>query len=317
MRIVFAGTPDFAAQHLAALIAADNLDVVAVYTQPDRPAGRGKKLQPSAVKSLALEHNLAVEQPVNFKADEAVATLAAYNADIMVVVAYGLLLPQVVLDTPRLGCINVHGSLLPRWRGAAPIQRSIWAGDTITGVTIMQMDAGLDTGPMLSKVELAIAADDTSASIYNKLAALGPTALVDALHKLANGELTGEAQNDSEATYAKKLSKEEAAIDWHTDAEFIERCIRAFNPWPGTEFYCGDQRIKVWQAQVLANTDNSSAAPGTVIAASKDGIDIQCGSGVLRLLSLQTPGKKPMPCQDILNGRSHWFTVGELIGANA
>lgn len=317
MRIVFAGTPDFAAQHLAALIAADNLDVVAVYTQPDRPAGRGKKLQPSAVKSLALEHNLAVEQPVNFKADSAVATLAAYNADIMVVVAYGLLLPQVVLDTPRLGCVNVHGSLLPRWRGAAPIQRSIWAGDTVTGVTIMQMDAGLDTGPMLSKVELPIEADDTSATIYTKLAALGPTALVDALHKLANGELTGEAQNDDDATYAKKLSKDEAAIDWLTDASFIERCIRAFNPWPGTEFYCGDQRIKVWQAQVLADVSNTTTAPGTVIAASKDGIDIQCGNGILRLLLLQTPGKKPMPCQDILNGRSHWFTVGELIGANA
>lgn len=317
MRIVFAGTPDFAAQHLAALIAAENLNVVAVYTQPDRPAGRGKKLQPSAVKLLAQEHDLAVEQPVNFKAADAVATLAAYNADIMVVVAYGLLLPQIVLDTPRLGCINVHGSLLPRWRGAAPIQRAVWAGDTVTGVTIMQMDAGLDTGPMLSKVELAIEADDTSASIYNKLAAIGPSALVDALTKLAKGELTGEVQNDSDATYAKKLSKEEAAIDWHSDAAFIERCIRAFNPWPGTEFYCGDQRIKVWQAQALTDTGYASAPPGKVLAANKDGIDIQCGHGVLRLLSLQTPGKKPMPCQDILNGRSHWFTVGELIGANA
>lgn len=317
MRIVFAGTPDFAAQHLAALIAAENFNVVAVYTQPDRPAGRGKKLQPSAVKSLALDHDLPVEQPINFKASDAVAILAAYNADIMVVVAYGLLLPQVVLDTPRLGCVNVHGSLLPRWRGAAPIQRAIWAGDTVTGVTIMQMDAGLDTGPMLSKVELPIAADDTSATLYHKLAAIGPTALVDTLKKLAKGELTGEVQNDSDATYAKKLSKEEAAIDWHSDATFIERCIRAFNPWPGTEFYCGDQRIKVWQAQALANAGKTLAPPGTVLAANKDGIDIQCGNGVLRLLSLQTPGKKPMPCQDILNARSHWFAVGELIGANA
>lgn len=319
MRIVFAGTPDFAAKHLAALIAANNLDVVAVYTQPDRPAGRGKKLQPSAVKSLALAHNLPVEQPVNFKSEDAVATLTAYNADVMVVVAYGLLLPQVVLDTPRLGCINVHGSLLPRWRGAAPIQRAIWAGDTVTGVTIMQMDAGLDTGPMLSRVELPIQTDDTSASIYEKLATIGPEALVDALNKLSAGLLSPEAQSDSEATYAKKLSKEEATIDWQNEAAFIERCIRAFNPWPGTEFYAGEHRVKVWQARVLTAdlVTESPAKAGIVLAANKDGIDIQCGEGVLRLLSLQPPGKKPMACQDLLNSRSHWFTVGQLIGANA
>jgi len=291
------------------------LEVVAAYTQPDRPAGRGKKLQPSAVKSLALEHAIPVEQPQNFKSEDALATLAAYNADVMVVVAYGLLLPQAVLDTPKLGCINVHGSLLPRWRGAAPIQRAIWAGDTETGVTIMQMDAGLDTGPMLMKTTLPISATDTSASLYNKLAGIGPSTLVAALHQLAKGELPATRQDDSAANYAKKLSKDEAAIDWQQDADFIERCIRAFNPWPGTEFYCGEHRVKVWQAEVLATT--SDAPAGTVLAASKDGIDIQCGTNVLRLLQLQPPGKKPMSCQDILNSRRHWFTPDLLVGAQA
>lgn len=315
MRIIFAGTPDFAAQHLAALVADKSLEVVAAYTQPDRPAGRGKRLQPSAVKSLALDHAIPVEQPVNFKSEDALAALAAYKADVMVVVAYGLLLPQAVLDTPKLGCINVHGSLLPRWRGAAPIQRAIWAGDTETGVTIMQMDAGLDTGPMLMKAALPITPEDTSASLYKKLADIGPSTLVASLHALAAGELTANIQHDPDATYAKKLNKAEAAIDWQQDAAFIERCIRAFNPWPGTEFYCGEHRVKVWQAHVVPST--SDAPAGTVIAASKDGIDIQCGTDTLRLIMLQPPGKKPMSSQDLLNSRRHWFTPGLPLGAEA
>lgn len=312
MRIVFAGTPDFAAQHLAALLKQECFDVVAAYTQPDRPAGRGKKLQHSAVKTLALEHHIAVEQPLNFKESETSATLAAYQADVMVVVAYGLLLPQNVLDTPRLGCINVHGSLLPRWRGAAPIQRALWAGDSKTGITIMQMDAGLDTGAMLHKVSLPITTSDTSSSLYNKLAQLGPLALIDTLKQLEQGTLIAEAQDNAAATYAHKLSKEEGTIQWQEPADFIERCIRAFQPWPSSVFYCEQQAVKVLQAQVLKT--NTTAPAGTVLAASKDGIDIQCGEGVLRLLVLQPPGKKPMACHDLLNSRSHWFRVGQQLG---
>ncbi len=229
LRIVFAGTPDFAARHLAALLSSEH-EVIAVYTQPDRPASRGKKLTASPVKTIALEHDIPVYQPENFKSDEAKQELADLNADIMVVVAYGLLLPQVVLDTPKLGCINVHGSILPRWRGAAPIQRSIWAGDAETGVTIMQMDIGLDTGDMLKIATLPIEASDTSASMYEKLAGLGPDALIDCLADIATGKVEPVKQDDELANYAKKLSKEEARIDWNDDAAHIERCVRAFNP---------------------------------------------------------------------------------------
>lgn len=313
MRVIFAGTPDFAARHLSALLAHKNIEVVATYTQPDRPAGRGKKLQPSAVKSLALSHNIPVEQPPSLKSESALQQLANYKADVMVVVAYGLLLPQAVLDTPKFGCVNVHGSLLPRWRGAAPIQRAIWAGDKVTGITIMQMDAGLDTGPMLHKVELPITTTDTSASLYEKLAELGPPALLHTLLALENGSVQSEIQDNALATYAAKLSKDEALIDWQQPADFIERCIRAFNPWPGTEFFVDDQRVKVLDA--LVDAPQQSKPAGTILEASKQGILIQCGEGsVLRLLSLQPAGKKPMQCQDLLNARSHWFNVGSLIG---
>lgn len=313
MRVIFAGTPDFAARHLDALLQDERFEVVAVYTQPDRPAGRGKKLQPSAVKQRALASQIPVEQPERLKDPEAQQRLAQYQADIMVVVAYGLLLPQVVLDIPKRGCVNVHGSLLPRWRGAAPIQRAIWAGDRETGVTIMQMDAGLDTGPMLSKVTVPISNEDTSASLYEKLAQLGPQALIESLLEIAAGTSRSEAQDDSQATYAKKLSKEEALIDWQQSALFIERCIRAFNPWPGTEFYVSEHRIKVWHA--IAEQSLSNQTPGTILAADKQGILVQCGDQTtLRLLSLQPPGKKPMTCQDILNARSSWFEKGTLLG---
>lgn len=311
MKIIFAGTPDFAARHLASLLAAKH-QVVAVYTQPDRPAGRGKKLTPSAVKSLALEHDIPVYQPENFKSDDAKQALAELNADLMIVVAYGLLLPQDVLDTPKLGCINVHGSLLPRWRGAAPIQRAIWAGDEATGVTIMQMDIGLDTGAMLHKASLPIAADDTSASMYQKLAELGPQALLDTLDKMAQNQLIAEPQDDNLANYAKKLSKEEAQINWQDNAAFIERCIRAFNPWPCSFFQCEGNNIKVWQSQVTEGT--TDATPGTILSADKQGIQVATGNGILNLLTIQVPGKKAMAVQDVLNAKKEWFAVGKQLG---
>jgi methionyl-tRNA formyltransferase len=310
LRIIFAGTPDFAARHLSALIDSHH-EVIGVYTQPDRPAGRGKKLTASPVKELALEHNIPVFQPENFKSDEAKQELADQNADLMVVVAYGLLLPQAVLDTPRLGCINVHGSILPRWRGAAPIQRSIWAGDAETGVTIMQMDIGLDTGDMLSIATLPIEATDTSASMYNKLAELGPVALVECLSTIADGTAVAEKQNDEQANYAKKLSKEEAKIDWTMDAEAIERCVRAFNPWPMSHFSVEEKAIKVWQSRVEEYTGN--ATPGTIIQADKTGIYVATGSNAIVFEQLQVPGKKAMGVQDILNSRKEWFEVGNTL----
>lgn len=310
LRIIFAGTPDFAARHLAALLDSHH-EVIGVYTQPDRPAGRGKKLTASPVKELALEHAIPVFQPENFKSDEAKQELADQNADLMVVVAYGLLLPQAVLDTPKLGCINVHGSILPRWRGAAPIQRSIWAGDAETGVTIMQMDIGLDTGDMLSIATLPIEATDTSASMYNKLAELGPVALVDCLSTIANGTAVAEKQNDDLANYAKKLSKEEAKIDWTMNADAIERCVRAFNPWPMSHFSVEDKAIKVWQSRVETYTGN--ATPGTIIQADKTGIYVATGSNAIVFEQLQVPGKKAMGVQDILNSRKEWFEVGNTL----
>ncbi|WDG08310.1 methionyl-tRNA formyltransferase [Vibrio campbellii] len=307
LRIVFAGTPDFAARHLAALLSSEH-EVIAVYTQPDRPAGRGKKLTASPVKTIALEHDIPVYQPENFKSDEAKQELADLNADIMVVVAYGLLLPQVVLDTPKLGCINVHGSILPRWRGAAPIQRSIWAGDAETGVTIMQMDIGLDTGDMLKIATLPIEASDTSASMYEKLAGLGPDALIDCLADIAAGKAEPVKQNDELANYAKKLSKEEARIDWNDDAAHIERCVRAFNPWPMSHFEAAENSIKVWQSRVEEQIIDKPA--GTIVQADKTGIYVVTGNGVLVLEQLQVPGKKAMSVQDILNSRASWFEVG-------
>ncbi len=310
LRIVFAGTPDFAAKHLQALLDA-NLQVVGVYTQPDRPAGRGNKLTPSPVKVLAVEHEIPVFQPENFRNPDAQQELKALNPDLMIVVAYGLLLPQPVLDIPRLGCINVHGSLLPAWRGAAPIQRAIWAGDKETGITIMQMDAGLDTGDMLHKVVCPITAEDTSASLYDKLAVDGPQGMLFTIRQLADGTAKPEKQDDESATYAKKLSKEEACINWQQDADFIERCIRAFNPWPVSYFRLADLNIKVWKAEVLP--DNSQLPPGTVIQASKAGLDIATGNGMLRIKQLQLPGKKAMAFADVLNARQDLFLPGNVL----
>ena len=308
LKVIFAGTPDFAAKHLSALLDSEH-EVIAVYTQPDRPAGRGKKLTASPVKVLAEENAIPVYQPQSLKAEDAQKELAALNADLMVVVAYGLLLPTAVLNAPRLGCINVHGSILPKWRGAAPIQRSIWAGDAETGVTIMQMDEGLDTGDMLHIATLPIANDDTSATMYEKLAALGPKALVDVVNDFES--YTPTKQDDTQVTYAKKLSKEEALINWSDDAKQIERNIRAFNPWPVAWMQVEDQNVKVWSADVV--TLDKDVKPGTVISADKAGITIATGRDALRITSLQIPGKKALPAADVINARQSWFEVGRCI----
>jgi len=310
LRIIFAGTPDFAARHLDALLSSGH-QVIGVFTQPDRPAGRGKKLMPSPVKVLAEEHGLPVFQPASLRPQENQQLVADLNADVMVVVAYGLILPKSVLDMPRLGCINVHGSLLPRWRGAAPIQRSLWAGDADTGVTIMQMDVGLDTGDMLYKLSCPITDEDTSATLYDKLAELGPKGLIDTLQQLADNRVQPEVQDEALVTYADKLSKEEARLDWSLPAAQLERCIRAFNPWPMSWLEIDGQPVKVWQASVIAGPVN--AAPGTIVEANKQGIQVATVEGILNLESLQPAGKKAMSAQDLLNSRREWFTPGNSL----
>ncbi|OOF51495.1 methionyl-tRNA formyltransferase [Rodentibacter genomosp. 1] len=314
LNIIFAGTPDFAAQHLQALINSQH-NVIAVYTQPDKPAGRGKKLQASSVKQLAEQHHIPVYQPKSLRNAEAQVELQALNADVMVVVAYGLILPKAVLDAPRLGCLNVHGSILPRWRGAAPIQRAIWAGDVQTGVTIMQMDEGLDTGDMLHKVYCDILPTETSASLYDKLAELAPPALIEVLDQLETEKFIAEKQDNSQSNYADKLSKEEAKLDWSLSAAQLERNIRAFNPWPMAYFSTEDkagrpQTLKVYQAEVLPHQDKPV---GMILCADKTGIQIATAEGVLNILQLQPAGKKPMSAQDLLNGRADWFPVGKVL----
>ncbi|WP_455846394.1 methionyl-tRNA formyltransferase [Pantoea agglomerans] len=309
LKIIFAGTPDFAARHLDALLASEH-QVVGVFTQPDRPAGRGNKLTPSPVKLLAQAHDIPVFQPKSLKPEENQHLVADLQADIMVVVAYGLILPKAVLAMPRLGCINVHGSLLPRWRGAAPIQRSLWAGDTETGVTIMQMDVGLDTGDMLHKLSCPITAEDTSASLYEKLAQLGPQGMLLTLDLLASGNARPEVQDEALVSYAEKLSKEEARLDWSLSAAQLERCIRAFNPWPMSYFMIEEQPVKVWQATVLPHQNKQ---PGEIVHADKQGIQIATADGVLNLVSLQPAGKKAMSAQDLLNSRREWFVPGTVL----
>ncbi|CNE20268.1 methionyl-tRNA formyltransferase [Yersinia nurmii] len=310
LRIIFAGTPDFAARHLDALLSSKHL-IVGVFTQPDRPAGRGNKLTPSPVKVLAEQHNIPVFQPKSLRPEENQHLVADLNADIMVVVAYGLILPKAVLDMPRLGCINVHGSLLPRWRGAAPIQRSLWAGDKETGVTIMQMDVGLDTGDMLYKIACDIQPEDTSASLYDKLAKLGPQGMLATLQLLAEGKAKPEVQDESLVTYAEKLSKEEARLNWSLSAAQLERCIRAFNPWPVSYFVIDEQPVKVWQAHILPAA--SHTLPGTIVQADKQGIQVATADGVLNMTQLQPAGKKPMSAADLLNSRREWFTIGNQL----
>lgn len=310
LRIIFAGTPDFAARHLVALLSTQHR-VVGVLTPPDKPAGRGKKLTTSPVKELALTHDIPVYQPTSLKTEESHEWIKAQQADIMIVVAYGMLLPKAVLEIPRLGCLNVHGSLLPRWRGAAPIQRALWAGDKETGVTIMQMDVGLDTGDMLYKASCPITYEDTSASLYEKLAELGPKALINTLDLITSNKIKAEKQDDDLANYAQKLSKEEAKIDWSLSAEQIERCIRAFNPWPISFFMLDEHSVKVWKAQVIA--DKTDQPAGSVLRADKTGIYIATGEGILNITELQPSGKKPMASADFLNSKRDWFTPGKVI----
>ena len=300
MRIVFAGTPEFAATGLKAVIRAGH-SIAAVYTQPDRRAGRGRKLRPSAVKSVALDHGIPLEQPANLKGSEAHATLSGYACDLMVVAAYGLILPQHILDTPRLGCVNVHASLLPRWRGAAPIQRAILAGDPITGISIMQMDAGLDTGDVLLERQCIIEANDTGGSLHDRLSLLGATTLCDALTKLERNELQPRPQPTEGVTYAHRLNTAEAVIDWTMPATAIERLVRAFDPWPVARTGIHREWLRVFGAVADTNTE-AHAPPGTVLSAERTGISVATGQGTLRLTRLQRPGGKPLPVDAYLNG---------------
>ena len=315
LRVVFAGTPDFAASSLAAVLDSEH-EVVAVYTQPDRPAGRGRKLTPSPVKQLAQEHGLPVVQPASLKDADDQAELAALNADVMVVVAYGLLLPQAVLDTPRLGCINVHASLLPRWRGAAPIQRAIEAGDSVSGVTIMQMDAGLDTGAMLYEVRTPITSRTTGGDLHDRLAIQGANALIHVLDNLDNGSLEATPQPEEGVTYAAKLSKAEAELDFSQPAEQLARKIRAFNPWPVAWCTLGNDRLRLLMASVEQG-EQPPSPPGTLLEHGDDHLRIACGEQgqeVLCVSRAQLPGGKAMAIRDLLNARQTSLTVGVLLG---
>ena len=299
MKVIFAGTPDFAAQALRA-IAAAGFEILLVLTQPDRPKGRGMQLQASPVKQAALELGLAIAQPASLRHEEAQALLRAQNADVMVVAAYGLILPQAVLDTPAHGCLNIHASLLPRWRGAAPIQRAIEAGDTETGVCIMQMDAGLDTGAVVSTHHYAIKNTDTATDVHDALAVLGAHAIVADLQQLQQtGGLNATPQPPAGITYAQKLSKEEAKIDWHQPAPVIEHKIRAFNPVPGAWVEYQNQPLKIWRAEAVAQ----SGRAGEVLAISSDGLIVACGEGALNITELQPAGSKRMPVAAFAAGR--------------
>ena len=301
LRIVFAGTPEFAVPPLEALHAAGH-DLVAVYTQPDRPAGRGQALTASPVKRRALEFGLTVEQPATLKTPDAVARLRGFDADLMVVVAYGLILPQAVLDVPRFGCWNIHASLLPRWRGAAPIQRAIVAGDAVTGITIMQMEAGLDTGPVLLVRETPIGPRELGGELHDRLSRLGAEAIVAAIDEWRAGRIKPVTQPAEGATYAAKLSKAEARIDWAQPAVAIERQVRAFNPWPVAETTWDGRQLRVWQCEPEPLA--VGAAPGTVLESSGGRIVVATGEGALRLLQLQLAGRRAMSAAEFLNANS-------------
>jgi len=306
-RVVYAGTPDFAVPALAALIDA-GYQVPAVYTQPDRRSGRGRKVQFSPVKELALAHDLALEQPESLKDEQQQQILKNYKPDLMVVAAYGQILPESVLQTPRYGCFNIHGSLLPRWRGAAPIQRAIEHGDKKSGVTIMQMDKGLDTGDMLHKAECEIGDNTTAAELHDTLASLGTTALMHTLSLLHNDSLQPQAQNDAESCYAAKIEKAEAKIDWQQSAIELHRKVCAFNPWPVMQTQLQSELVRIWESSVVVGPQ---ASPGEVV--STDGVlDVATGDGVLRIHKLQPPGKKAMAVGDFLNSRD--IAVGVQLG---
>ena len=299
-RLVFAGTPEFALVSLQALVRAGH-NVVAVYTQPDRPAGRGRKLTASPVKRYAMEHGVRVMQPASLRDDAAARDLEALNPDVLIVAAYGLILPQNVLDVPQFGCLNVHASVLPRWRGAAPIQAAILAGDESTGVSLMRMTAGLDCGPVYCDSRIAIGEHETAGELHDRLAALGGELLVARLASILDGDLTATEQDESLASYAAKISKQDAELDWSLPADELQRRIRAYNPAPGSYFFAESNaeslRIKVWQASVVPELDE---VPGTFVQYDTDGIVMACGQGGLRLESLQAPGKRRVSAHEFV-----------------
>lgn len=307
-RIVFAGTPDFSVPPLRALLASPH-QVVGVYTQPDRPSGRGRKLAQSPVKEVAVDAGIEVFQPPNFKDPAAIDALVRLEADLMIVVAYGLLLPKAVLAAPRLGCVNIHASVLPRWRGAAPIQRAVLAGDAVSGVTIMQMEEGLDTGPMYLIEETPLADDETGGSLHDRLSVLGAEALMKALPGILDGSLVPQPQDDAQTSYAKKLNKAEAIIDWQQPASVIERQVRAFNPWPVAQTSYEDANLRIWRAHAISGV---AGVPGTVMNADRSGIDVATGDGLLRVTELQLPGKRAMAARDFINANA---IQGTLLGS--
>lgn len=307
LRIIFAGTPEFSVAPLQTLIDSEH-EIIAVYTQPDRPAGRGRKLTASPVKKLAEQENIPVFQPLSLKGEDEQNTIADLEADLMIVVAYGLILPQAVLDAPKMGCLNIHASLLPRWRGAAPIQRAIESGDAQTGVTIMQMDAGLDTGDMLHKVYTDINPDDSAQTLHDRLSTLGCKALMATIEGLIENRITAEKQNEAEVTYAEKLSKDEALINWSEPADRIIRKIQAFNPWPVAFTQFKDKPLRIWQARNLNDEEqqslNSESSTGEVVAVNKDGMFVAAGDKPICIQQLQPAGKKAMNAYDFAQSRN-------------
>lgn len=316
LNIIFAGTPEFAVPSLAAIQQSSHR-IMAVYTQPDAPAGRGRKLAASPVKEYALAYNIPVLQPTSLRQIDVQQTLADFKADLMVVIAYGQILPEAVLQAFRFGCINVHASLLPAWRGAAPIQRAILAGDNKTGVTIMQMERGLDTGPILHQVSCAINETETGGSLHERLAHIGSAALMTVLNDLSYFIASAQPQVHQYATYAHKLTKQEGRLNWQASAEILERQIRAFDPWPGSFCFLGEELIRVHAASVVSDTDavsqQGSFLPGTMININKEGIDVLTGQGVLRLIKLQFAGGKPVLVKDILNAKPSFFKKNEQL----